>query len=309
MLLDTIGPTSTPLLDCANILRGPAVSAVSMMAKGADDFHDSGSPILSSISSVPGVDDGAHDPEISDNSAAKVISPSPAKDEAETTPTGAHMNASQTMAETVSSSADVSSKESGAGTASPYGTRSRNRSGGSRPNYAEDREIDVEFEVQTPAGAEHSQKVRHSDVQANHVSAPVPTTRRGPAVHSDGISPAHNMSKDSIPGTSTFSANPTSTVPTQPSKKRKAAAQSTNLSIAATHPSSSSNGSLTGSQTSTRGTSTPAQNAAHLRCSSMFSFENCMGCLKDGKLVADDGTVLKVDGASLKSSSLFPFPI
>src|SRR4051812_47392136 len=55
-------------------------------------------------------------------------------------PASASNSASPQPMDRLSSAA---SKDGAGGTASPYGTRSRNRNGGARPNYAEDKDIDM----------------------------------------------------------------------------------------------------------------------------------------------------------------------
>jgi hypothetical protein len=51
----------------------------------------------------------------------------------------------------------------------------------------------------------------------------------------------------------------------------------------------------------TRKASTAAASAGGARESNMLTFENCQGYLKNGKLKADDGTVLAVNGRALST--------
>jgi hypothetical protein len=200
---------------------------------------------------------------------------------------------SQPMTASTSSSSNPSLKDAMTGTASPYGTRSRNRAGVSRPNYAEDRETEIEFEAQ-PAGEDDTRKVLRAGASDSRS-----ITTQDPATIRKGLQVDYNtngqmVSKDHIPGTSTFSANPSAAMAIQPSKKRKANGQPV--------PSSSNtllpiiNSASSGSQTNTRRASIATQSVTGFRESNMLSFENCAGRLKDGKLVADDGTTLGVNG-------------
>jgi len=212
---------------------------------------------------------------------------------------------SQPMTASTSSSSNPSLKDATTGTASPYGTRSRNRAGVSRPNYAEDRETEMEFEVQ-PAGEDDTRKVaRASAGDPRSTTAHEPATiRRGTQV--DYNTNGQVLSKDHIPGTSTFSANPAATVSTQPSKKRKANGQPVPNSANTLLP--IINSASSGSQTNTRRASIATQFATGFRESNMLSFENCAGRLKDGKLVADDGTMLAVNGMQRLISYLITIP-
>jgi hypothetical protein len=202
---------------------------------------------------------------------------------------------SQPMTASSSTSSNPSSKDATTGTASPYGTRSRNRAGISRPNYAEDREMEMEFEAQ-PAREEESRKIARS-------TDPRPTTTldsNGPANMSrrtstiDNNANGYNLQKDHIPGTSTFAANPTAVVAAPASKKRKATGQPTPNGSTILLPIIST--ASTGSQANTRRASIATQSGTAFRDSNMLSFDDCGGHVKDGKLVADDGTILGVNG-------------
>lgn len=208
---------------------------------------------------------------------------------------------SQPMTASTSSSSNPSLKDATTGTASPYGTRSRNRAGVSRPNYAEDRETEMEFEVQ-PAGEDDTRKAVRAgagDSRSTPAQEPV-TIRRG--LQTDHNTNGQIVTKDHIPGTSTFSASPVAFTATQPSKKRKANGQPV--------PSSSNtllpiiNSASSGSQMNTRRASIAIQSVTGFRESNMLSFENCAGRLKDGKLVADDGTTLGVNGKQFIFSAI-----
>jgi hypothetical protein len=200
---------------------------------------------------------------------------------------------SQPMSASNSNSSNLSLKDAAAiSSAAPYGTRSRNRTGSSRPNYAEDKELDAEFEI-PPTTKDHSgRKARATDVSASEGGKSTNSTRKGAAPEGEQISAAQSHYKDPIPGTSTFSANPTpGAVATQSSKKRKAASQSTT-----SQAQQASSQSTLPVQTVTRRASMAVQVATGFRETNMLTFENCAGRLKGKKLVADDGTVLQVNG-------------
>lgn len=178
--------------------------------------------------------------------------------------------------------------------ASAYGTRSRNRTGASRPNYAEDNGDNADFLEVDPAKGTVAPTWTEPEVKVPCIKEPspqVPVARRPlPTTMAD---PIIATPKDYIPGTSTFSAVPTTASAAPPSKKRKAAGLSTNGS---TTYNAQASGQAKLRQP--RGMST---NALGVIDSNMLSFENCGGQPRDGKLVADDGTVLTVNGELLLS--------
>lgn len=196
---------------------------------------------------------------------------------------------SQPMTATASTSSLTAAQENDEnGTATPYGTRSRNRAGGPRPNYADDKELDLEIEaagrIQRPSGRKTgtpTNGTRDNDAAASQ-SRPSCATMNASAFSS---TTANAATKDAIPGTSTFSANPTAPAP---SKKRK-------------HPGSSST-----SSTSRVNHVSTGRARAHLAAqprqqaeTNMMSFDGCGARLNArGELVADDGTVLKPNGTA-----------
>jgi hypothetical protein len=92
--------------------------------------------------------------------------------------------------------------------------------------------------------------------------------------------------KDAIPGTSSFSAKPDDGAgSSSSSRKRKQPASSTN--------SNSTNGNAAKKVF----TAAPSADAS-LAETNMVSFENRGSYLKDGKLIADDGTTFAVNGKS-----------
>ena len=204
---------------------------------------------------------------------------------------------SQPMTASNSTSSNPSTKDlgsSGAGSAIPYGTRSRNRTGASRPNYAEDKELDAEFEVTSSAKESIGRK-------AARTADPMGIPDAGRAAHNArkdyGSDPDQTLTiqshyKEPIPGTSTFSANPAVTSAGQSSKKRKAGVQLATSQAQQPMPTPS----VPAAQTITRRASMAAQAMAGFRETNMLTFENCACRLKNKRLVADDGTVLEVNG-------------
>ena len=176
---------------------------------------------------------------------------------------------------------------------SPYGTRSRHRTGNSRPNYAEDRDIDGEYEWPTtkksqapPASTPSSQPQTADSDKSSGIN-----TRRSSTAAS--ATPGNKQvtsttSKDQIPGMSSFSLsgeNATSVPP--PTRKRKAPGSNA-------APNSSAGTEHIPAHGNTR--KLVVASASRSRETNMMSFEGSEAYLKDGKLEADDGTILAVDG-------------
>ncbi|KAI9698173.1 MAG: putative PHD type zinc finger protein with BAH domain-containing protein [Candelina mexicana] len=208
---------------------------------------------------------------------------------------------SQPMALTSSNSSNQSQKDSAgaaANAASPYGTRSRNKAGASRPNYAEDREVDIDYEnggLAKPNGkstASGRALTANTDTAETERTSGINTRRISNAAPSGltAVSSAPSVNgvpKEQIPGTSAFYLNPNSNVAAPTSKKRKAGTSGN-----ATGGHSSSTNAPAASQATTRRASTAATANGILRATNMMSFENSQGYLKNGKLKADDGTLL-----------------
>lgn len=199
----------------------------------------------------------------------------------------------------MASSADhshIDSKDGAAPGTVPYGTRSRNRPGASRPNYAEDKVVD--FEMHAHHGAERELSSSRSTPATVSRHSPTPSLRRNAALANDW----QPLNGSTIPGTSTFSANPNFTV--AHSKKRKATMPQ-NLS---THSGQfSAQSTYSGTR---RGQGVMVSRDLH-RDNNMYSFEKTEAKLKYGKLQADDGTVFAVNGEhpAFCSFCSFLFPV
>ncbi|PQE20132.1 hypothetical protein CJF30_00001455 [Rutstroemia sp. NJR-2017a BBW] len=202
---------------------------------------------------------------------------------------------SQPMTATNSTASNKSSKDvgvSGLGGAA-YGTRSRNRTGTARPNYAEDKEMDVDIEI-AAAMKEGRKGPRGKDTSTSNPTdngKSIAAAKQNGAPETEQPAPPLNHNKEQIPGTSTFSANPT-TAPSQPSKKRKAPGQSATVAAQPSPPNPPQNGV---SAPATTRTAASTSLVGGFRESNMLSFDNCGGRLRDKKLVADDGTVFQVN--------------
>ena len=178
---------------------------------------------------------------------------------------------------------------------SPYGTRSRNRTGNPRPYYGEDVHEDYEeMPVKrsqaasgptVPSGLHSGDGEKLSGISTRRSST---TAGSGSTLNSKtAISAAQ---RDNLPGMSTFSVNPaTSTAPQAPSRKRKAPGHGPMVSNTSSIVNQATAASIPRKGATTTASSAPMAN-------NLMTFENCQGYLKNGKLKADDGTILGVDG-------------
>lgn len=184
-------------------------------------------------------------------------------------------------------------------TPAPYGTRSRNRTGASRPNYAEDHS-EMDFEMAAPvktttSNATSTKKSTASPRESLDAAGPadserasgVSTRRAGATTNgtstSNGVT-SNAAAKETIPGMSSFSSNPNGSS-TQATRKRKhATTNGTNTPTAASGGASKKALGFNDIVYRTQG--------------DMMSFDKCKARLKDGVLKADDGTTLRVNGMS-----------
>lgn len=186
---------------------------------------------------------------------------------------------------------------------SSYGTRSRNRPGRSRPNYAEDTEMDFEMGAAPTNGTMSDPPSRDSVApDSGHSSGVSAKKGSGPAQSNASWGNSGTNSKDiaanpNIPGASTAvssattpstTGQTTTTTTTTTKKGRKSAgANATNGSHATAPPSQTATGK--------RGNHAmvPATSA---RETNMMTFENTGALLKNGHLEADDGQIVNVNG-------------
>ncbi|KAK2746761.1 putative PHD type zinc finger protein with BAH domain-containing protein [Onygenales sp. PD_40] len=173
----------------------------------------------------------------------------------------------------------------------PYGTRSRNRVGGARPNYAEDRDVDTEFELVTSSSRAGGSKRASSGLNyssgspsADNERVTVLNTRRRDTTNGSNAAPP---TKEAIPGTSSFSANPNGNHSTTVSKKRKQPGSHQTTPASSTP----SNSTFQSSKKFIVPANVPVDSQKS-NTRNMMTFHNSRACLKQGKLKADDGTIL-----------------
>lgn len=214
---------------------------------------------------------------------------------------------SQPMTKSDSLSSNPSANDAATGStasAVPYGTRSRNRTGNSRPNYAEDREIDLELEVAPSAHQSTARKTKTAEPSAaTDAGRSIPASRKGLGSDGEQNLLVQSHYKEPIPGTSTFSANPAvASNPPNGSKKRKA----TNQHSVSQHQHQMATPNLS-THSITRGAHMATQINGGVQDSNMLTFEACQGRPKGGTLVSDDGTVLKINGKLVDLAVHFTF--
>ncbi|KAL3417239.1 phd finger and bah domain protein [Phlyctema vagabunda] len=246
------------------------------------------------------------DPNTIPSSTALDSDPSTTPDTPPTTVTtaqcGGEVQSMATSPPTTSrSSREPDNPTAGAGTASgiPYGTRSRNRTGASRPNYAEDKELELDFEGAATTKEKNGRKAAEPasvTTTTTEPGRPANNTRKAAAVaasEQDLSVTMRSHSKEPIPGTSTFSAKPTApggAIPT--SKKRKAGGQPATHAVQA---SSQPAPQVIMASPANRQSSNAPTICLGFRETNMLSFDNGGARLRNKKLVADDGTVLEVN--------------
>lgn len=185
---------------------------------------------------------------------------------------------------TTSNSPEAVADPANGSAAAPYGTRSRGRNA-PRPNYAEDRDIEMEFDV-APAkpgskrnsGMGLTTNLPNGSKSDSERSSPVQARK----TLTNGA--ANAAPKESIPGTSSFSARPEDVNGTSSARKRKQPASTPN--------SSSTSG---GNPPKRVFTAAPGDSDGG-RFTNMMSFEASGPHLMDGQITADDGTTLAVNG-------------
>jgi hypothetical protein len=181
---------------------------------------------------------------------------------------------------------------------SSYGTRSRGRPGRSRPNYAEDTEMDFEMGAAPTNGNVSDPSSRNSIAPESGHSSSVSGKKGSASAQGNaswgnsGSNTKDNATNLNISGTSA-TAPPTQSStpqPQPPTKRRKnAAATATNGSHASTAAPSQA--------VAKRGNhAMPMVAANSARESNMMTFENTGAMLKNGHLEADDGQTVSVNG-------------
>ncbi|OLN88561.1 E3 ubiquitin-protein ligase SNT2 [Colletotrichum chlorophyti] len=263
----------------------------------AQKTHNASSSEDQSASATPSAQDTSDSAQPS-NSGASTSKSAAATQKTQLTELDAALrNTSQHLAKSSPSGSDPSAKDAAAvEAANPYGTRSRNRTGSSRPNYAEDRDIDVDMYDYYPEKKDQESKksARHSNVSAATTQESAarsngPTRKALPSDDTKATIP-QNVAKDAQPANSTSTSQTSaSTNPTQPTKKRKATSHASSVTSQA-QTSAAASSSIAGTGASRKAASGPY--ASSYAETNMLSFENGGAVPRDGKLVADDGTVL-----------------
>jgi hypothetical protein len=181
---------------------------------------------------------------------------------------------------------------------SSYGTRSRNRPGRSRPNYAEDTEMDFEMGAASTNGNMSNPSSRNSMAPDSGHSSSVSGKKSSASAQgtaswgNSGSNTKDNATNLDISGTST-TAPPTQSStpqPQPPTKRRKNAAANATNGSHATAAAPSQAGTKRGNH------AMPVVAAHSARESNMMTFESTGAFLKDGHLEADDGQTLSVNG-------------
>lgn len=195
---------------------------------------------------------------------------------------------------------------------SPYGTRSRNRTGNARPNYAEDKDVDLDYEYLPP---KKENELKKSTRQNNaSPAAPVEALRPGGSSRKSGVdegkpapSPTNGTKEQISPPEATPNHGTNGVGATQSSKKRKSTAQSSQSTP------SSSVAAPPAATTSAPVKRLTSQSTSHnsgtgFSDTNMLTFSNCNATPVDGKLLADDGTVLAPNGRLPATPGRTPLP-
>jgi hypothetical protein len=175
-----------------------------------------------------------------------------------------------------------------------YGTRSRNRPGRSRPNYAEDTEMDFEMTA-APANGNTSDPSSRNSVAAENGQSSVVGGKKGsgPAQSNASWGNSGSISKEN-PANPNISVAPAVAAPptTQPSPAQPPVKRRKN---AATTNGTQSNAAAPSQAAAKRGNHVMvAANSA--RESNMLTFENTGAVLKNGRMEADDGQTVSING-------------
>lgn len=194
-----------------------------------------------------------------------------------------------TTAPASSTSESATAEESETTIAAPYGTRSRQRTDGSRPNYAEDKDTEVDTEMNGTNSKAISARKNGGVIESLPTETlwEVPTRRGFSAINGVTKSATVNgqLAKESIPGTSIFTANPAAATT---SKKRR-------------HPGTSvTTTTITNPCVTARPKGSTGTHSRLLPETNMMTFERCGGYLDANRqLKSDDETTLSVNGEAL----------
>lgn len=195
-----------------------------------------------------------------------------------------------------SDSAQPSRKSSEEAAAAPYGTRSRNRPGRSRINYAEDTEMDFEVTAAAPTNGNASDPSSRSSVAAESGQPSGVSGKKGAGAGqgtapwgNSGANPKDTQANISISGSSATTPAAQANTAQTTTKRRKNAAKDATNGVQASAPAPSQAGKRAAQ------VQAPAT-APYTRESNMMTFEFSGAFLKNGSLQADDGQTLSVNG-------------
>lgn len=285
-------------------------------SQSVSSTQDQPNPASSSTKAT--LDSGSHTNSFSHNTTRSPTAQLPTNNA-----TPEHVAAPQPMSKsTATAGVNSATKDMSSSQPSPYGTRSRNR-GQARPNYAEDKDADMEmFDAVHEKKEEEPKKLSRqagnlANGNADTTRTSIPTSRKSTnttttvttaasTTFTDDSKPSTTATKDHQ-SAAVSSANATpSSASSSSTKKRKAATQSATNGANAHAAATTTQGSNVSAATAStrRGTASAAAAAtaasggtgAGFRETNMLSFENCGAKPKDGKMVADDGTVLQHNG-------------
>jgi hypothetical protein len=198
-------------------------------------------------------------------------------------------------------SALASSKNSEENSTAPsqYGTRSRNRTGRSRPNYAEDTEMDFEMAAASNNGTTSVPPLQGAVAADSAQSLGVSGKKGSGSAQGNaswgnsGPNPKDNSPNPNISGASAVAVAKEPNTAQPPVKRRKNAANANGNQQSASAPSQT--GAKRGSQVMIA--------ASSARESNMLLFENTGAMLKNGHMEADDGQTVSING---KFEFVFP---
>ncbi|KAI0022172.1 hypothetical protein F4780DRAFT_769847 [Xylariomycetidae sp. FL0641] len=271
------------------------------MAQKTSDSDDQPNPSSSSTKELPG-------PAASQKQSTSHTSspaPAPRHHSKSSDPKDARENAVDSQSITKSAAplgSNFLSKDAMAGP-SPYGTRSRNR-GQARPNYAEDVDVDMEDAYPEKKEDEPRKHARQTNGTMNGTGdaprAANSTSRKSAAPDDFKIGNGQATTKETHATAASSSNAAGSAAPSGTSKKRKAPMQSTTNTTQgrAVSPTSAAS-NATGARRNAAQTAAAQPNAGYKE-TNMLSFDNCESKLVDGKLIADDGTILGRNGKAVE---------
>ncbi|KAI6093814.1 hypothetical protein F4821DRAFT_221508 [Hypoxylon rubiginosum] len=256
-------------------------------------------------------DDQAHSSsskELPDSGSATKFtsrSPTPAPQTQPSKPTNSKVSgesATGPVTKSASPGSNPSAKDAMSGP-SPYGTRSRNR-GQARPNYAEDKDMDVDmYDAYAEKKDDEPKKSSRQNGASSNGTSDAPrstatTSRKGAAPEESKASGGpHATAKDSHSAAGTNSHNTTTAATNSTSSKKRKAPSSSAANNAHSHantPAPTSSAATASRRNGAHSTAAP-QNSVGYKATNMLCFDKCGATPKDGKMIADDGTVLQAN--------------